>query len=59
MRDGRQPEGYLMMHDDRVHTAEGGAERGEPIGGLLRDIEEHIRGFHNHFPLCWEPQSRQ
>ena len=43
---------YLIMLDERVHPAEGGLERREPIGGLLRYVEENLYSVHDSLPLC-------
>jgi len=40
------------MLDERVHSTEGGLEGREPIGGLLRNIEEDLRGIDDSLPLC-------
>ena len=54
MRDGHQLDQYLIMLDERAHSAEGGLEWREPIGGLFRKIEEDLRAIDDSLPLCWE-----
>jgi len=46
---------YLIMLDERIHSAEGGLEGREPVGGLLRNIEEYLHTICNPLLLCWEP----
>ena len=36
--DDHSPNKYLVMLDERAHAAEGGLERGEPIGGFFRNV---------------------
>ena len=43
---------YLVMLDERVHSAEGGLEGREPIGRLFRNIEEDLCAIHDSLLLC-------
>ena len=43
---------YLVMLDERVHSAEGGLEGREPIGRLFRNIEEYLCAIHDSLLLC-------
>ena len=45
---------YLVMLDERAHSTEGGLEGREPIGGLIRNIEEDLGAIGDSLPLCWE-----
>lgn len=49
------PDRYLVMLDECAHPTKGGLERGEPIGGLFRDIEEYLHTVHNPLLVRWEP----
>ena len=40
------------MLDERVHPAEGGLERGEPISGLLHYVEENLCAIRDPLLLC-------
>jgi len=50
---------YLIMLDERVHSAKGRLKGREPIGAFLRNIEEHLHAICDPLPLCWESPSRQ
>jgi len=41
-QDDRPPDQYPVTLDDRVHPTESGFEGREPIGGLLRDVDEYL-----------------
>ena len=43
---------YLVMLDERVHSAEGGLEGREPIGRLFRNIVEDHCAIHDSLLLC-------
>ena len=43
---------YLVMLDERTHTAEGGLEGARPIGGLFRNVEENLHGIYDSLLLC-------
>ena len=43
---------YLVMFDECIHTAEGGLDRGKPIGGLCRNIEENLDAIYDSLLLC-------
>jgi len=51
VHDKRPLDAYLIMLDDRAHTAQGGLEGGEPIGGLFRNIDENLYTICNPLPL--------
>ena len=40
------------MLDERVHSAEGGLEGREPVGGFFRNVEEYLRALRESLFLC-------
>ena len=52
VRGGHSLDRYLVMLDERVHSAKGGLEGREPIGRLFRDIEEDLCAIHDSLLLC-------
>jgi len=50
---------YLIVFYERVHPAEGGFERREPVGRLFRDIEEDLYAVRDPLLLRWETTKSQ
>ena len=52
VHDGLLIAQYLVVLDERTHTAEDGLEGARPIGGLFHNVEENLHAIYDSLLLC-------